>query len=256
MRCSFFPKTLYAVALTPALLVPLNAQGNSGFRRWGVEFEAGPYGFTRNDVRIPGDTGTRFSMLDLNVKGPEGYLRIYGEANVNRKHGFRVLYAPLQAEDTGRLSQSTVFAGATFAPGVSTTAVYRFNTYRFTYRYTFKDSERWQLRVGAAGLVRDAKIELQQEGRAARKTDLGAVPLAYFSAQYNLTDRAHLLFDFEGLGAPQGRALDGILKFTYDLTNRWTFGVGYRALEGGADNDEVYNFSWLHYGAFSLGYRW
>jgi len=51
-----------------------------------------------------------------------------------------------------------------------------------------------------------------------------------------------------------GRAFDVALKVGYDLTESWTAFAGYRMLEGGSDNDDVYTFAWLHYAAFSLAY--
>ena len=31
--------------------------------------------------------------------------------------------------------------------------------------------------------------------------------------------------------------------------------VGYRMVEGGAENDKVYTFTWLHYGLFGAAVR-
>lgn len=58
----------------------------------------------------------------------------------------------------------------------------------------------------------------------------------------------------DGLAAPQGRAFDIALLFERKIaqTNLTAFG-GYRTVEGGADNDEVYNFAWLHF--LTLGLR-
>ena len=49
------------------------------------------------------------------------------------------------------------------------------------------------------------------------------------------------------IAAPQGRAEDVLLVVTWSLRPGVGLHLGYRMLEGGADNDEVYNFSWLHY---------
>ena len=54
---------------------------------------------------------------------------------------------------------------------------------------------------------------------------------------------------------PQGRAIDLGLKVQYDITRQWYVGGGLRALEGGADNDEIYNFSWFNYAVLNAGYR-
>ena len=47
----------------------------------------------------------------------------------------------------------------------------------------------------------------------------------------------------DALAAPQGRAEDVLLAPYVDLSERVRFRIGYRLLEGGADNDEVYNFA-------------
>ena len=59
--------------------------------------------------------------------------------------------------------------------------------------------------------------------------------------------RSTAIFDFEGFAGGPGRALDLALKMRYDLTDQWSIGGGYRMLEGGADTDDVYNFSWFNY---------
>ena len=49
--------------------------------------------------------------------------------------------------------------------------------------------------------------------------------------------------------------LDVALKVRYDFTPHWHASLGYRTLEGGADNDEVYTFAWLHYALAEVGYQ-
>lgn len=220
-----------------------------------LEVEGGVFNFTRNDVRNPGDIGTQFKFSALNATGPGGYFRIYAEAKVSERNTLRFLYAPLQVEGTGTLPTRTFFENANFQPNVPTKGIYKFNNYRATWRYTLKNSERWKIQLGAGGLIRDAKIELQQGTLRVEDPDLGFVPIAAFTAQYNFTRRAHFVFDFEGLGASQGRALDGAAKITYDITPRVHFGVGYRLLDGGADVQSVFNFARVHYGMASLGFR-
>ena len=223
--------------------------------RVGFEVETGPLWVTRNDVRIPPDTGTGFSMLDLTGRGPDPFVRINATFQFAERHGLRLLFAPVQTSGTGTFDVPVFFVDHEFAPGVPTEGTFKFNTYRLTYRYTLHEGDTWRFQIGAALLTRDAKIELRQAGTVARDTDLGFVPLAYFSATRKLTDRATFVFDLEGLGSPQGRALDGVLKVDFNLTDRWTLGAGYRTIEGGADVESVYSFAWLHFGVVSLGYR-
>jgi hypothetical protein len=104
-------------------------------------------------------------------------------------------------------------------------------------------------------LIRDANIELQQGAKRANDDDVGFVPLIHLYGEYRFAPRWLFTLDFDGLASSQGRALDLALKLSYDVTDQWRLGGGYRTLEGGADNDDVYTFAWLHYGFVSLGYR-
>jgi hypothetical protein len=215
---------------------------------------AGPWGLSRNDVRIPSATGTEFSMLDLTGAGPNAFVRVAATFRLADRHHLRLVAAPVQTTGTGTFEAPVTFAGQTFAAGVPTAGTYKFNTYRLGYRYTLHDSRDWHVDIGGALLTRDAKIELRQGATTARDTDLGFVPLASFGASRRLSDRARLVFDIEGLGSKQGRAIDALLKLDYALSHRWTFGVGYRTIEGGADVESVYNFAWLHFGVVSVRY--
>jgi hypothetical protein len=222
---------------------------------WILEAESGAVWFSRNDVRIPGDTGTKFDMLDLTGKGPDPYVRLYATYAFNRRHALRLTVAPLEAEGTGALKESTVFENDVFDPGVPTKGTYRFNTYRLTYRWTFYDTDHWRWGVGAAALVRDAEIALEQAGKKQVRDDLGVVPLLHLYGEYIWTDQLSLILDMEGAASSPGRAVDAALKARWTFDSDWYVSAGYRTLEGGADNDDVYTFSWLHYALAEIGYR-
>jgi len=220
-----------------------------------LEAEGGAVWFSRNDVRIPGDSGTKFDMLELTGRGPDPYIRLYATYAFNNRHALRLTFAPLETEGTGTLKESTAFKNEVFAPDVPTKGTYRFNTYRLTYRWTFHDSERWNWGIGAAALVRDAEIALQQGGKKEARDDLGVVPLLHLYGAYDVTDRLALVLDIEGAASRPGRAIDAALKVRYAFNSNWYASAGYRTLEGGADNDDVYTFSWLHYALAEVGYR-
>jgi hypothetical protein len=40
-----------------------------------------------------------------------------------------------------------------------------------------------------------------------------------------------------------------------DLSDHWSLGLGYRTIEGGADNNSVYNSAWLHSAVISVSFR-
>jgi hypothetical protein len=212
-----------------------------------LELEAGPVWQTSNDVQVPNDeTGTRFSLEELVGSGPWPAGRLYFTWNLNDRHGLRVLLAPLSYTETGTFDEPVDFAGASYQPGLPTEATYRFNSWRVSYRYQFRDTERWQLWVGVTAKVRDAKIELRQGDTSSQDDDLGFVPLAHFAADLRFSERWHATFDIDALAGGPGRAIDAALKIAYDVNDRWTVTAGYRTVEGGADVDDVYNFAWFN----------
>lgn len=230
----------FAVALaTPALADEPH--------RFLVELEGGPVWQSRNDVQIPNDaSGTRFSLVDLAGSGPLPGVRLYVTWNLSERHGVRLLLAPLSYTETGQLDEPVNFAGESYLPGADTEATYRFNSWRVGYRYRLHDSVRWTVWIGGTIKIRDALIELSQGDRSSRDTDVGIVPLLHFAVTWRPAGRWSVLFDFEGLAGGPGRALDGSLKLAYELSERWSLAAGYRALEGGADVDDVYSCAWFN----------
>ena len=56
-----------------------------------------------------------------------------------------------------------------------------------------------------------------------------------------------LLFEGDAAVAPQGRAEDAEFALVYQKSEKWSVRLGYRILEGGADNDKVYSFALFNY---------
>ncbi len=251
--------TLLVVALCSTIqahaAIAQTAVRETTIPRFAIELEAGPVWISRNEVQIPNETGTRFSLTDLTGSGPEFAYRIVAVWNVSQRHGLRLLVAPLTISGVGSFAAPVTFADRSFAPGVTTAADYRFNSYRLTYRYRFHDGRTWGWAAGFTAKLRDAKVKLRQPNVAARDVDLGFVPLLHLSASARIGPRWRLLGELDALAAPQGRAEDLALKLSYSPGLRWSVAAGYRMLEGGADVDAVYTFAWLHYAVLSVTYR-
>ena len=82
---------------------------------------------------------------------------------------------------------------------------------------------------------------------------IGFVPLFHIRGKKEIATDLSFRFDFDGLAAPQGRAIDLGVFIEKQIAKAKTFGfAGYRTVEGGADNDQVYNFAWLHTLTFGL----
>ena len=253
-------RPLLRVPLALLLLFPLGtspvvAQPTPELPRVSALVEGAALWVERNDVRIPPATGTEFSIVDLIGSGPTGIGRVEVTARLAARHELRVVYAPIEVSGNGVPSRPIEFAGGSFAPGVGTRADYQFTSYRGTYRYTFYAGDRWQWQVGFTGFVRDARVALAQPGVTAEDTNVGFVPLAHVRGRAALGDRVRLTVEADGTAAPQGRAFDVAAMVDVDITRVWFVGGGYRTVEGGADVDTVYNFSWLNAAVIRTGFR-
>lgn len=217
-----------------------------------AELEAGAVFFSRNDAAIPGDAGTRFSLVDDLSTDPAPAFRLRLGYRFADRHLVSALYAPLAVTARGTLDRELSFRGATYAAGTPLLAVYRFNSYRLTYRYSFVWTEELDLAAGFTAKIRDAETSLYG-AEARRKTNVGFVPLLNLHAAWKPGGGEWgLLLDADALAAPQGRAEDILLAATWDVRDGVELRAGYRTVEGGADNDEVYSFAWLHFAVVGL----
>ncbi|MBN2465285.1 hypothetical protein JXD38_06650 [candidate division WOR-3 bacterium] len=218
---------------------------------WYVDLEAGPVFSGYNDVRIPGNTGTLFSLTeDLHARTAFAY-RVRLSKTFGDRHWVSVLVAPLRVESRGTLNRDVLFAGMLFPAGESEMkGLYRFDSYRLTYRYGLVRARRFSLDLGLTAKIRDAEIRLEYVSKSdsgASKTNTGFVPIISFRADWSLSQRFGLVLDGDALGVPQGRAEDVTAALRFAVNDRIDVRAGYRVLEGGSDVDEVYGFALFHY---------
>ena len=208
----------------------------------------------RNDVRIPGAGGTKLSLVnDLSSDVAPTFRARLGVVLAER-HVLFGTYAPVRLGSRGTLPRDTVFAGETFAAGSAVEARFRFDSYRLTYRYGLVRSERIDLDLGATAFLRDAAISLQG-ARFAEKANVGFVPLLSFRFAWRFAPPFALVIDGDALAAPQGRAEDVLGAVEVALRDGVAVRAGYRIIEGGADNAEVYNFALIHHVGVGLTVR-
>jgi hypothetical protein len=226
------PARTYVLAiLVLAALVSVPTGAGAQEPRWALDLENGAVFTWYNDIRIPGNTGTLFSFNRDLASDTEYFWRVRLDVRVGRRHVLSGLAAPLSIDASGTFTRPVSFAGQTFAPGVPVTGRYVFNSYRFTYRYEFLDKGGWRFGIGITG-------------------NLGVVPLVNFKLERDLGKKAVFRLEGDALAAPQGRAEDIFAGILVPLNKHVTLKAGYRMLEGGADNDEVYTFAGFHYAAF------
>ncbi len=220
-----------------------------------LDIETGAVFTGYNDVQIPADTGTRFSLADDLDPNPTWFYRLRIGADFGR-HTVSLLYAPLRVTSEGTADEDIEFYGTTFAAGTPLEGTYVFNSYRLTWAYRIADTDRIDFAAGLTGKIRDAYISLESPTAEAKRTDLGFVPLIHLDFRWHFAPQFSFLLAGDGLAAPQGRAEDFIAALLYRPDQDLEFRLGYRILEGGSDGGgSVYTFSLFHYLAAGVTYR-
>lgn len=219
-----------------------------------IDVEAGAVFTGYNDVQIPGDTGTAFSLKDdLNAE-PSAFVRLRAGITLGSRHTISVLYAPLKVKSEGLSDKEIDFNGIRFPVNTQLNATYKFNSYRITYRYDIVKRPKFEFGLGFTAKIRDAEIALSGQGLSSSKKNVGFVPVINFRVHWKMNEKIGILLQGDALAAPQGRAEDVLLAATYKFSDHFLFRIGYRILEGGADNDEVYNFALFHYASLGISY--
>ena len=247
-------RTTRAIAVTAVVLAALVAPPGAATGDLQVAVEGGAAWQTRNDFRIPGDGGSLVRLADFD-SGPVPAFRATLRWDLTEHQSLRLLAAPLRLETTFTPAEPIVFQDLVFPAAQPTDATYVFNSWRLTWYWRFAPGQRWSFRLGATLKVRDAEIGLAGAPGSSVKDDLGLVPLLYAFARYQATDRLALEAEADALAAPQGRAEDVSLKAVFRVSDAIDLDVGYRLLEGGADNDEVYTFAFFHYAVAGVRIR-
>jgi len=241
--------TISILFLTFFMKISVNAQAV-------IDFETGAFFTGYNDVRIPGDQGTLFSLADDLKNNTNVFYRLRASYTIKSRHTLSLLYAPLETKSEGSMSNDIYFEGILFPANTELVGTYKFNSYRLTYRYDIVQKPRVEFGLGFTAKIRDAKIALSSPGLISEKTNVGFVPIINFRLLWKIDDKFGLLLDGDALAAPQGRAEDVLIAATYKFSNKLGVRAGYRILEGGADNDEVYNFALFNYASvgFTLSF--
>lgn len=245
MKNKFLLSATCLVLILSLKVLPLNAQAL-------LDLETGAVGTGYNNVRIPGDQGTLFSLKDDLKSETEIFFRLRVSYTIKSRHILSLLYAPLETASNGNLPYDIFFEGVTFPANTDLTGNYKFNSYRLTYRYEIVKKPKFEFGLGFTAKIRDAKISLASSGLESEKRNVGFVPIINFRMLWKLDEKFGILLEGDALAAPQGRAEDVLVAATYRASNRFGLKAGYRILEGGADNDEVYNFALFNYASVGL----
>jgi len=226
---------------------------SSAEAKWFLDIETGLVSSGYNDVRIPGDTGTEFSLSEDLQTDSSAFFRFRLGYQFGERHTVYAFMAPLSLKASGSVNQDILFFEETFPANTPLDGVYRFNSYRLTYRYDYRydfiRKKKLTLGVGFTAKIRDAAIRVEGGGLSSEKKNVGFVPLLNFRLNWRFADKFGLLFEGDALASPggEGRAEDVLLALQLRLNENISFRAGYRIIEGGANVEEVYNFALLHF---------
>lgn len=218
----------------------------------GVVFK-GPY----NTIQVPKSTGTNFDAFGSGFEtSPTWFYRLRAGYTINGRHTITALFAPLTVESYALNSNNQLinFEGVNFEAQKNLKVRYKFNSYRLTYRYNIVKKDNITFGLGITAKVRDAAIQLKNDVEDKTKNDLGVVPLINFYLLWNFWNNFGLLVDGDALYIPgtQGRAEDVFVGLNYSINKNVAIKGGYRLLEGGANIDQIYNFTFIHYASLGV----
>lgn len=232
------------------LLAFIYAGYADAYSRLDIDFETGAVFSGYNDIRIPNETGTDISFSEELKTDPTYFVRTKISYSINDRHNFAIFGAPLRLNASGKVNKPVFFEGVEFPANVRLKGKYRFDSYRFTYRYDFHPSQKLMLGMGLTAKIRDASISIEDNTTKSEKQNTGFVPLINFRGEWMPLSKIAFLLDGDALAAPQGRAEDVLIAIRFRITEDISFKLGYRILEGGADAGSVYNFTLVHYIVF------
>ena len=218
-----------------------------------VNLESGAFFTDINDIRN-GNNGTLFSLKNDFQTPVSPFWRLRVGYLSNGKNHFSFLYAPLKIVETGTIEKDILFDGKNFKANIPIEAVYKFNSYRFTYNRRIISKDNFKFGIGLSAKIRDAGVSLKNRELLSENFSIGFVPLINLLANWDISQKMGVDFLGEGIAASKGRAIDLSLSGRYSFTKNLQGNIGYRLLEGGANGTNRYNFIQLHFIFASLNY--
>ena len=157
MKQVVIPAALAIAAVVAGVLIsPAPASG-----QWFFDAESGAALPGYNDVQIPRDTGTLFSLAeDLDID-PAVFVRLRLGYRWKDRHTLSLFASPFRLEASGTVDRVIDFNGDTFDANIPLAGVYKFSNYRLTYRYDLVRKGRWRVGLGFTAFIRDAAIRLE-----------------------------------------------------------------------------------------------
>lgn len=243
-------KIVFQSLLVLFFLVGIVGQSNA---QWWFEMEAGLPFVGYNKVRIPNNATPFDFQKDFTLQGIVIPVRLRAAYTFKEKNQIIALAAPLSVTYTGMSPKDIDFQQVTFPEGSQIDGLYKFNSFRLTYRRQLIKRDQWWFSLGFTAKIRDARVRLRSNEISASKNDIGFVPLLHVYSGYDF-GKFKAIIEADGLAGGPGRAFDVFAGVGYSFHPSWEVRLGYRLLEGGADVDEVFNFTLIQFMSMSVNY--
>ena len=218
-----------------------------------VNVESGAF-FTGINYIRNGSNGTLFSMKNDFQTPVSPFLRLRVGYLVNGKNHFSFLFAPLKIVETGTIEKDILFDRKNFKANIPIEAIYKFNSYRFTYNERIISKDNFKFGLGLSLKIRDAGVSLKNRELLSENFSIGFAHLINLLVNWDISQKMGVDFFVEGIAASKGRAIDLSSSGRYSFTKNLQGNIGYRLLEGGANGTNRYNFIQLHFIFASLNY--
>jgi hypothetical protein len=210
------------------------------------------FGTTYNDIRIPGTSGSLIDMSDQLLVKLQVFYRLRAGYTIANRHTISALYAPLTVDYNGSFDQDINLNNAIYRRNEDVSVNYKFKSYRLTYRYDFVANYRWKVGAGLTGKIRDAYVRYRTASNDQHFSNFGFVPLVNFHIGYKPSAHWTAILEGDARASKFGRAEDIFAGVSYYVNPNLGIKLGYRVVEGGADNDQIYNFTWINYASAGL----
>ena len=113
-----------------------------------------------NNIRIPGDTGTKISLSKDFKAHPTSFVRLRLQSHFSEQHQVSLLLAPLLIHSDGQVNKEIHFEGKTFPANTKLKALYKFNSYRLTYSYNMYRGKKPDFYLGITAKIINASIKI------------------------------------------------------------------------------------------------
>jgi hypothetical protein len=185
-----------------------------------INVESGAVFAGLNTIRN-GSAGTLLSLKN-DLKSPVSpFLRLRIGILHKEKHPFSILYASLKLVAKRRIASDITFDGKNYEANIPLEAVYKFNSYRFTYNRRIINSNAFKLGIGLSAKTRDAGSSLKNKNEFSRDFSIGFVPFINVLSTWQVSKKFSVDFFGAGLAATKGRAIDVALTETYHFTKKY-----------------------------------